>query len=103
MNKIKLKIGDKIRVISGDHKGNEGEILKLFKYSNKALVSGINLVKRHTKPSAQNPQGGIVEKEAPLDLSNLSLLTSDGKTTMAGYKFENGKKIRFSKKTNEII
>ena len=84
-------------------KGNEGEILKLFKYSNKALVSGINLVKRHTKPSAQNPQGGIVEKEAPLDLSNLSLLTSDGKTTRAGYKFENGKKIRFSKKTNEII
>ena len=103
MNKIKLKVGDKIRVISGDHKGNEGEILKLFKYSIKALVSGINLVKRHTKPSAQNPQGGIVEKEAPLDLSNLSLLTSDGKTTRAGYKFENGKKIRFSKKTNEII
>ena len=103
MNKVKFKIGDKIRVISGDNKGNEGEILKLFKYSNKALVSGINLVKRHTKPSAQNPQGGIVEKEAPLDLSNLSLLTSDGKTTRAGYKFENGKKIRFSKKTNEII
>ena len=103
MNKIKLKIGDKVRVISGDDKGNEGEILKLFKYSNKAIVSGINIVKRHTKPSAQNPQGGIVEKEAPLDLSNLSLLTSDGKTTRAGYKFENGKKIRFSKKTNEII
>ena len=103
MNKIKLKIGDKIRVISGDHKGNEGEILKLFKHSNKALVSGINIVKRHTKPSAQNPQGGIVEKEAPVDLSNLSLLTNDGKTTRAGYKFENGKKIRFSKKTNEII
>ena len=103
MNKIKLKIGDKIRVISGDYKGNEGEILKLFKYSNKALVSGINIVKRHTKPSAQNPQGGIVEKEAPVDISNLSLLTTDGKTTRAGYKFENGKKIRFSKKTNEII
>ena len=103
MNKVKFKIGDKIRVISGDNKGNEGEILKLFKYSNKALVSGINIVKRHTKPSAQNPQGGIVEKEAPIDLSNLSLLTSDGKTTRAGYKFENGKKIRFSKKTNEII
>ena len=101
MNKIKLKIGDKIRVISGDHKGNEG--LKLFKHSNKALVSGINIVKRHTKPSAQNPQGGIVEKEAPVDISNLSLLTTDGKTTRAGYKFENGKKIRFSKKTNEII
>ena len=103
MNKIKLKIGDKVRVISGDDKGNEGEILKLFKYSNKAIVSGINIVKRHTKPSAQNPQGGIVEKEAPVDLSNLSLLTSDGNTTRAGYKFENGKKIRFSKKTNEII
>lgn len=103
MGKLKIKKGDKVRVLSGEHKGQEGVVQKVLLDKNKAIVEGVNLVKKHNKPSAQNPQGGIVEKEAPLDLSNLSLLTSDGKTTRAGYKFENGKKIRFSKKTNEII
>jgi large subunit ribosomal protein L24 len=70
---------------------------------NKAIVEGINMVKRHTKPSAQNPQGGIVEKEAAIHISNLSLLTSKGETTRVGYRMEGDKKVRFSKKSNEVI
>lgn len=103
MNKIKLKSGDKVRVIAGDHKGTEGEIVSLLRDKNKAIVSGVNLVKRHTKPNAQNPQGGIVEKEAPIAISNLSLLTADGKTTRVGYRMEEGKKVRVARKTNEAI
>jgi len=103
MSKIKLKSGDKVRVIAGDHKGTEGEIVSLLRDKNKAIVSGVNVVKRHTKPNAQNPQGGIVEKEAPIAVSNLSLLTADGKTTRVGYRMEEGKKVRVARKTNEAI
>ncbi|MGB0279341.1 MAG: 50S ribosomal protein L24 [Flavobacteriaceae bacterium] len=103
MSKIKLKSGDKVRVIAGDHKGTEGEIVSLLRDKNKAIVSGVNVVKRHTKPNAQNPQGGIVEKEAPIAISNLSLLTADGKTTRVGYRMEEGKKVRVARKTNEAI
>jgi large subunit ribosomal protein L24 len=63
----------------------------------------LNLVKKHAKPSAQNPQGGIQEKEAPIQISNLSLLTADGQTTRVGYRMEGDKKVRFAKKTNEVI
>jgi large subunit ribosomal protein L24 len=103
MSKIKLKNGDKVRVIAGDHKGTEGEIVTLIREKNKAIVSGVNVVKRHTKPNAQNPQGGIIEKEAPIAISNLSLLTADGQTTRTGYRMEEGKKVRVSRKTNEAI
>ena len=72
MKKSKLKTGDTVRVIAGDHKGSEGKIMKLFFEKDKAIVEGVNLVKRHTKPNAQNPQGGIVEKEAAIHISNLS-------------------------------
>lgn len=103
MSKIKLKNGDKVRVIAGDHKGTEGEIVALIREKNKAIVSGVNIVKRHTKPNAQNPQGGIIEKEAPIAISNLSLLTAEGQTTRIGYRMEDGKKVRVSLKTNEPI
>ena len=103
MSKIKLKNGDKVRVIAGDHKGTEGEIVTLIHEKNKAIVSGVNVVKRHTKPNAQNPQGGIIEKEAPIAISNLSLLTAEGQTTRIGYRMEEGKKVRVSCKTNEAI
>lgn len=103
MSKIKLKNGDKVRVIAGDHKGTEGEIVTLIREKNKAIVSGVNVVKRHTKPNAQNPQGGIIEKEAPIAISNLSLLTAEGLTTRIGYRMEDGKKVRVSRKTNEAI
>ena len=103
MSKIKFKNGDKVRVIAGDHKGTEGEIVMLIREKNKAIVSGVNVVKRHTKPNAQNPQGGIIEKEAPIAISNLSLLTAEGQTTLIGYRMEDGKKVRVSRKTNEAI
>jgi large subunit ribosomal protein L24 len=103
MSKIKFKNGDKVRVIAGDHKGTEGEIVTLIREKNKAIVSGVNVVKRHTKPNAQNPQGGIIEKEAPIAISNLSLLTAEGQTTRIGYRTEDGKKVRVSRKTNEAI
>jgi|SRR6056300_1639415 large subunit ribosomal protein L24 len=101
--KIKIKKGDTVRVITGAHKGAEGEVLRISKEDNKAVVEGVNLVKKHNKPNAQNPQGGITEKEAPIHISNLSLLTADGKTTRVGYRMEDGAKVRFAKKTDEVI
>ena len=103
MGKLKIKTGDTVRVIAGDHKGSEGKVIKVLIAKNKAIVEGVNMVKKHMKPSAQSPQGGIVEKEASIQISNLSLLTSKGETTRVGYKMEDGKKVRFSKKSNEVI
>ena len=103
MTKLKIKSGDTVKVIAGDHKGSEGKVQKVLSDKNKAIVEGVNMVKKHTKPSAQNPQGGIVEKEAPIQISNLSLLTSKGEATRVGFRMEEGKKVRFSKKSNEVI
>ena len=103
MRKLKIKTGDNVRVIAGDHKGSEGKIIKVSLEKNKVIVEGVNMVKKHMKPSAQSPQGGIVEKEASIQISNLSLLTSKGETTRVGYKMEEGKKVRFAKKSNEVI
>ena len=103
MTKLKIKSGDTVQVIAGDHKGSEGKVLKVLIDKNKAIVEGVNMVKKHTKPSAQSPQGGIVEKEAPIQISNLSLLTSKGEATRVGYRMEDSKKVRFSKKSNEVI
>ena len=103
MGKLKIKTGDTVRVIAGDHKGSEGKIVKVLLEKNKVIVEGVNMVKKHMKPSAQSPQGGIVEKEALIQISNISLLTSKGETTRVGYKMEDGKKVRFSKKSNEVI
>lgn len=101
--KIKIKKGDKVRVIAGSNKGAEGSVLSVSRETNKAVVEGVNVVKKHNKPNAQNPQGGITEKEAPIHLSNLSLITADGKTTRVGYRMEEGVKVRFAKKTDEAI
>lgn len=103
MTKLKIKTGDIVKVIAGDHKGSEGKVQKVFTEKNKAIVEGVNMVKKHTKPSAQNPQGGIVENEASINISNLSLLTSKGEETRVGYRMEGDKKVRFSKKSNEVI
>ena len=103
MTKLKIKTGDTVKVIAGDHKGSEGKVVKVFIEKNKAIVEGVNMVKKHEKPSAANPQGGIKEKEAPLQISNLSLMDKDGKTTRVGYRMEGDKKVRFAKSTNEII
>ncbi|MDA8874337.1 50S ribosomal protein L24 [uncultured Winogradskyella sp.] len=103
MTKLKIKTGDTVQVIAGDHKGSEGKVLKVLIEKNKAIVEGVNMVKKHTKPSAQSPQGGIVEKEAAIHISNLSLLTGKGETTRVGYKMDGDNKLRFSKKSNEVI
>jgi len=101
--KIKIKKGDTVRVIAGSNKGAEGSVLSVSRETNKAVVEGVNVVKKHNKPNAQNPQGGITEKEAPIHLSNLSLITADGKTTRVGYRMEEGVKVRYAKKTDEAI
>jgi large subunit ribosomal protein L24 len=97
MTKLKIKTGDTVRVIAGDHKGSEGTVTKILREKNKAIVEGVNMVSKHVKPSAENPQGGIVKKEAPIQVSNLSLLTKDGKTTRIGYTGEGKDKVRVSK------
>ena len=103
MKKLKIKMGDTVRVIAGDHKGSEGKILKLFTHKDKAIVEGVNLVKRHTKPNAQNPQGGIVEKESSIHISNI-MIVSDGDATRIGRKAnDKGKMVRYSKKTGKEI
>ena len=103
MRKIKIKTDDTVQVIAGDHKGLKGKVLKVLRDKNKAIVEGVNIVKKHTKPTAQNPQGGITEKEAPIHISNLSLLTGKGETTRVGFRMDRDQKVRFSKKSNEVI
>ena len=103
MAKLKIKSGDTVRVIAGEHKGQEGKVQLVLIEKNKAIVEGVNMISKHEKPSAANPQGGIVKKEAPIHISNLSLLTKDGEATRVGYKMEGDKKVRFSKKSNEVI
>ncbi|WP_029037138.1 50S ribosomal protein L24 [Salinimicrobium xinjiangense] len=103
MKKLKIKTGDTVRVTAGDHKGQEGKVQQVFLDKNKAIVEGVNMVSKHEKPSASNPQGGIKKKEAPIHISNLSLIDKNGDATRVGYRTENDKKVRFSKKSNEVI
>jgi len=100
--KIKLKTGDLVKVIAGANKGSEGKILKVVTKDYRAIVEGVNMVSKHVKPSAQNPQGGINKFEAPIHISNL-MLVENGKTTKVGFRIEGDKKVRFSKKTNNVI
>ncbi|WP_298780685.1 50S ribosomal protein L24 [uncultured Polaribacter sp.] len=100
MKKFKIKSGDTVKVIAGDHKGSEGKVLQIIKDKDRVLVEGVNLVSKHTKPSAQNPQGGIVKKEASLHISNL-MLVEDGVAVRVGYKVDGDAKTRISKKTKK--
>ena len=102
--KFKIKNGDKVVVITGREKGKTGEVLRVLRTERRAVVGGVNMVKRHTRPAAGNP-GGIVEKEAPLHLSNLAIQDpKDGKPTRVGYKFlDDGRKVRVAKRSGEVI
>ena len=102
MAKLKIKSGDTVRVLAGDHKGEEGKIVKILTEKKRAIVEGVNMVSKHAKPSADNPQGGIIKKEASLHISNLGLI-EDGATIRVGYKVEDGKKVRVSRKTDKAI
>lgn len=100
----KVKKGDKVVVLAGRDKGRQGEILKVDPKEGRVVVQGVAVVKRHTKPSGMT-EGGIVEKEASIDASNVALVDpSDGKATRVGFKFlEDGRKVRFSKRTGELL
>lgn len=99
---VKIKKGDTVKVIAGKDKDKEGKVLSVDAKKNKVIVEGINMITKHTKPSMQNQQGGIVNKEAPIDLSNVMYLHK-GKVTRIGYKVEDGKKVRVAKTTGEVL
>lgn len=100
--KLHIKKGDTVVVISGESKGKKGVVLSIDRVKSRAIVEGVNLVKKHTKPNAKSPQGGIIEMEAPLHISNL-MVEANGKTSRIGRKVENGKIVRYAKKTGEEI
>jgi large subunit ribosomal protein L24 len=102
MTKFKIKSGDVVIVTAGENKGKQGKVLKIITDKEMAVVEGVNMVSKHKKPSATNPQGGIEKMEAPLHISNLSLV-ENGKPVRVGFRIENDKKIRFSKKSNKAI
>jgi len=100
---MKIIKGDTVRIMTGADKGKEGRVLKSYPVKSKILVEGINIVKKHVRPSQENPQGGITEKEMPIDISNVALLFN-GEPTKVGYKIlDDNKKVRISKKTGEVI
>ena len=100
---MKIIKGDSVRIMTGSDKGKEGRVLKSFPVKNKILIEGINIVKKHVRPSQDSPQGGITEKEMPVNISNVVLLVN-GEPTKVGYKIlDDSKKVRISKKTGEVI
>ena len=105
MATLKIKKGDTVYVLAGDDKGKTGRVLNILREEGKAIVEGVNIVSKSTKPNAKAPQGGIIKKEAPINLSNLAVVDpKTGKPTRVGFRFdENGKKVRYSKKSGEEI
>ena len=103
MKKYKIKAGDTVKVITGENKGQEGKVLKVLYDSDKVIVESVNMIKKHLKPSAQNPQGGIQEKEAPIHISNVALTDKNGNPTRVRYEIQDGKKVRVTTKTKEVI
>ena len=104
MSKLKIKKGDSVKVIAGESKGKQGRVLEVFPETNRASVENVNIVSKHTRPNAQNTQGGIVKKEAPVNVSNLMLIDpKSGKPTRVGRKTDEGKLVRYAKKSGEVI
>ena len=103
--KLHIKKGDTVYVNAGDNKGKQGKVLKVDAAKQRAIVEGVNLCKKATKPNAQNPQGGIIEQEAPIHISNLQVVDpKSGKPTKIGRKADgNGKLVRYAKKSGEEI
>lgn len=104
MSKLHIKKGDTVIVNRGEDIGKTGKVLQVLVKEQRAIVEGINVVSKHTKPNAKNPQGGILEKEAPIHISNLNLIDpKSGKATRIGIKVVDGKKVRIAKKSGEEI
>jgi large subunit ribosomal protein L24 len=103
MNKTRIKKNDTVKVLAGKDKGKTGKVLKIDRKSDRVVVQGVNMVKKAMRKRNQQDKGGIIEIEAPLHISNLAIVTKDGSTSRIGYKFEDGKKVRFAKKTGEVL
>ena len=104
MSKIHIKKDDKVIVLAGDDKGKTGKVLKVLVAKNRAIVEGVNIVSKSTKPSAKHPQGGIINQEAPIHISNLSLIDpKSGKPTRISVKHEGKNVVRIAKKSGEEI
>ena len=99
----KIKKGDSVIVLTGKDKGRSGTVVKVLPEDNRVVVQGINMVQRHTRPSQSNPNGGIVNKEASLHVSNVAHVDSNGKPTRVGFKIEGDKKVRVAKTTGDVI
>ncbi len=102
MSTMKIKKGDMVKVIAGKDKDKEGKVLSVNHKDNTVIVEGVNMLTKHTKPSAANQNGGIVHQEGPVDASNVMYLHK-GKATRVGFKMDGDKKVRFAKKTGEVI
>ncbi len=103
--KLHVKKGDMVKVLAGDNKGTIAKILAVYPEKNRAIVEGVNVIKKHTKPNAKNTQGGIIEKEAPIHISNLMVVVGNKVATRIGRRIDekSGKLVRYSKKTGEVI
>ena len=100
---MKIKKGDTIHVITGNDTGKSGRVIKVYPDTNRIVVEGVNRVKKHARPTQENPQGGIIEKEATIHISNV-MLVAGSNPTRVGFKFlEDGRKVKFAKKIGEII
>lgn len=102
MSTMKIKKGDTVKVIAGKDNGKEGKVVSVDPKNGKVLVEGVNMITKHTKPSAANQNGGIVHKEAPIEISNV-MFVHKGKATRVGFKLSGDKKVRFAKSTGEVI
>lgn len=99
-----VKKGDKVKVITGKDKGKTGVVLAAFPKKNRVIVEGVNIIKKHSKPSQENPQGGIISKEAPIHVSNVMPIDpKTGEPTRVGYKVVDGKKVRIAKKSGAVL
>ncbi len=100
---MRIKKGDMVKVLSGNSRGKTGKVLKVLPGRNRAIVEGVNFIKRHTRPSQSIPQGGIVEREAAIHVSNLMVVVGNSPTRVGYKRLEDGKKVRYGKKTGETI
>jgi large subunit ribosomal protein L24 len=100
----KIRKDDRVVVLVGKDKGRQGQVVRVFPKEGRLVVAGVNMVKRHTRPSQADPQGGIKNKEAPLHVSNVAIVDpKTGEPTRVGFRMEGGKKVRFAKKSGEVI
>ncbi|MBE5852075.1 MAG: 50S ribosomal protein L24 [Lachnospiraceae bacterium] len=102
MSMMKIKTGDTVKVIAGKDKDKEGKVMSVDRKNGKVIVEGVNMITKHMKPSAGNPNGGIVQKEAAIDASNV-MYVHKGKATRVGFKMDGDKKVRFAKSTGDVI